>query len=251
MEWIGVKENTGFDTVSVSYFIPHCKGKVRAKRQMDWITNIVTITEVLGTIAFSISGAMVAIRKRMDLLGVIVLGVTTAVGGGIIRDVLLGHTPPRSFVDPTYVVWALISAMAVFVWVDRRWHEKSPQWLDSFLNVVDAVGLGIFAVMGVRTAIHSGYGDNAFLSIFVGVLSGVGGGLLRDMMAGVVPKIFRKRVYAVAALIGAMVYYYTLENPFPETTAMIASSGLVVCIRLLATHFEWNLPRARYGEAEE
>lgn len=205
------------------------------------------MTEILGTIAFSISGAMVAIRKRMDILGVIVLGVVTATGGGMIRDVLLGNTPPMVFRDSTYVAWATITAVVVFVLVDRQWHTKSPQWLDGFLNVVDAVGLGIFAVMGVRAAIHSGYGDNGFLSIFVGVLTGVGGGLLRDMMAGEVPKIFRKRIYAVAALAGAMVYYHTAEVLIPETMAMMISSLLVVCIRLLAAHFQWNLPRARYG----
>ena len=218
---------------------------------MDWITNIVTITEILGTIAFSISGAMVAIRKRMDILGVIVLGVVTATGGGMIRDVLLGNTPPMAFRDGSYVTWATITAVVVFILVDRQWHEKSPQWLDAFLNVVDAIGLGVFAVMGVRAAIHNGYGDNGFLSIFVGVLTGVGGGLLRDMMAGEVPKIFRKRIYAVAALLGAMAYYYTVETLFAEAAAIVFGSLLVVCVRMLATHFQWNLPRARYGMDQE
>lgn len=218
---------------------------------MDWITNIVTITEILGTIAFSISGAMVAIRKRMDILGVIVLGVVTATGGGMIRDVLLGNTPPMAFRDGSYVAWATVTAVVVFILVDRQWHEKSPQWLDSFLNVVDAIGLGVFAVMGVRAAIHTGYGDNGFLSIFVGVLTGVGGGLLRDMMAGEVPKIFRKRIYAVAALLGAMAYYYTVETLFAEAGAIGFGSLLVVCVRMLATHFQWNLPRARYGMDQE
>ena len=218
---------------------------------MDWITNAVTITEILGTIAFSISGAMVAIRKRMDILGVIVLGVMTATGGGMIRDVLLGNTPPMAFRDSSYVTWATLTAVIVFIMVDRSWDKKSPQWLDGFLNVVDAVGLGIFAVMGVRAAIQSGYGDNGFLSIFVGVLTGVGGGLLRDMMAGEVPKIFRKRVYAVAALLGAMAYYYTAEKLLSEAAAIVMSSLLVVCVRMLATHFEWNLPRARYGAEEK
>lgn len=217
---------------------------------MDWITNAVTITEILGTIAFSISGAVVAIRKRMDILGVIVLGVVTATGGGMIRDVLLGNTPPMAFRDASYVTWAMVTAVLVFILVDRQWYEKSPQWLDAFLNVVDAVGLGIFVVIGVRAAIQSGYGQNAFLSIFVGVLTGVGGGLMRDMMAGEVPKIFRKRIYAVAALIGAMAYYYTVDTLFSEATSIVISSLLVVCIRLLATHFQWNLPRARYGAEE-
>lgn len=214
---------------------------------MDWIAQIVLITEILGTIAFSISGAMVAVRKRMDILGVIVLGVVTAVGGGMIRDVLLGITPPASFQNPRYVAWASGTALLVFILVRRRWGNRSRQQFDRFLNLADAFGLGIFAVMGVRTAIGCDYGDNSFLSVFVGVLTGVGGGMLRDTMAGEVPKIFRKRIYAVAALIGAMTYYYTADRLIPAPAAMLLCSMLVVCIRLLAAHFEWDLPRARVG----
>lgn len=214
---------------------------------MEWITQAAAIVEILGTITFSISGAMVAIRKRMDILGVIVLGVVTAVGGGMIRDVLLGITPPAAFQNPRYVAWAGAVALTEFIVVRRRWGNRSRQQFDRFLNLADAFGLGIFAVMGVRTAIDCGYGDNGFLSIFVGVLTGVGGGMLRDTMAGEVPKIFRKRIYAVAALAGAMAYYYTADRLIPASVSIVLCSGLVVCIRLLAAHFEWDLPRARYG----
>jgi len=217
---------------------------------MDWIAYFVSVTEFLGTVAFSISGAMVAVRKRMDILGVIVLGVTTAVGGGMIRDVLLGNTPPAAFCDPGYVAWAVGAAVAVFCLVRLHWRSRSRQRFDTLLNLVDAVGLGIFAVIGVRTAIESGYGENGFLSVFVGVLTGVGGGMLRDSMAGEVPKIFRKRIYAVAALAGAMSYYFLAGTVLPAPGAIVLSSGLVVLIRLLATHYEWDLPRARDGGDE-
>lgn len=215
---------------------------------MDWITYFVTVSEILGTIAFSISGAMVAIRKRMDILGVIVLGVITAVGGGTIRDILLGNTPPAAFQNPTYVAWATVTAVIVFFLAGKRWDTKSRQRFDEILNLVDALGLGLFAVIGVRTAIYSGFGDNAFLSIFVGVLTGVGGGLLRDTMAGEVPKIFRKRIYAVAALAGAVFYYITVDTLFSEALALLIGSLLVVAIRILATYCEWDLPRAKYEE---
>ena len=215
---------------------------------MDWITTLVTLTEIVGTIAFSISGAVVAIRKQMDILGVIVLGVVTAVGGGVIRDVLLGLTPPTAFIKSVYVTWATVAAIVVFLIANRKSSGRNHQWWDTFLNVADAVGLGIFAVMGVRTALANGYGDNAFLSIFLGVLTGVGGGLLRDTMAREVPKIFRKRIYAVAAWLGAAMYYYTIGMGLAEAAAIILSSAAVVVIRMLATHYEWNLPRARYGD---
>lgn len=218
---------------------------------MDLITYIVTFAEILGTVAFSISGAMTAVHKKMDILGVIVLGVITAVGGGVIRDLLLGSTPPAAFQNPIYVAWATATALAAFFLSGHRWQERSRERFDAFLNLVDALGLGIFAVVGVRTAIGCGYGDNAFLSVFVGVLTGVGGGMLRDSMAGEVPKIFRKRIYAVAALAGAMVYYYTADRLVSQPVAVFLGSVLVVGIRLLATHYEWDLPRAGYQDEEE
>lgn len=218
---------------------------------MDWLIHIITVTEILGTVAFAISGAMVAVKKRMDILGVIVLGVITAVGGGVIRDLLLGITPPTAFQNPVYVAWAFVTSIIVFVMVGLRWDEKSRKRFDMWLNMADALGLGIFASMGVRTAISCGYADNAFLSVFVGVLTGVGGGMLRDSLAGEVPKIFRKRIYAVAALAGAVIYYCIADRIVSQTMAILLASTAVVCIRLLATHYEWDLPRARYEERTE
>ncbi len=207
---------------------------------MNWIEYMVSITEILGTVAFSVSGAMTAIRKKMDILGVVVLGVVTAVGGGIIRDLLLGITPPAAFQNPVYVAWATVTALLAFVLARHTWSEKNRHLFELLLNLVDSLGLGLFAVIGVRTAIDCGYGENGFLSIFVGVLTGVGGG-----MAGEVPKIFRKRIYALAALAGAMVYYYTADRVISSVGALWAAAFLVVVIRVLAAHFEWDLPRVK------
>ncbi len=212
---------------------------------MNWIEYMVSITEILGTVAFSVSGAMTAIRKKMDILGVVVLGVVTAVGGGIIRDLLLGITPPAAFQNPVYVAWATVTALLAFVLARHTWSEKNRHLFELLLNLVDSLGLGLFAVIGVRTAIDCGYGKNGFLSIFVGVLTGVGGGMLRDTMAGEVPKIFRKRIYALAALAGAMVYYYTADRVISSVGALWAAAFLVVVIRVLAAHFEWDLPRVK------
>lgn len=217
---------------------------------MTWITHLIFCVEILGTVAFSISGAMVAIQKKMDILGVIVLGVTTAVGGGMIRDILLGNIPPAAFQNSVYVLWATITAVTVFLFhlfhhkYSTSWTSTNKKRFDNFLNFVDALGLGIFAAIGVRTAIQSGYEHNAFLSIFVGVLTGVGGGMLRDIFAGEVPTIFRKHIYAVAALVGAMIYYYT-QNHMPESSSIFLSVSLVVCLRMLAAYYLWNLPTAK------
>lgn len=210
---------------------------------MDWMGYMVSVTEILGTVAFSISGAMVAVKKKMDILGVVVLGVVSAVGGGVIRDLLLGSIPPAAFQNPSYVAWATVTALVVFGLVRFSWSEKDRHWFDLLLNVVDSFGLGLFSVIGVQTAIGCGYGENGFLSIFVGVLTGVGGGIMRDTMAGEVPKIFRKRIYALASLAGAALYYYTADRVMNPTAALWTASVLVVAIRLLAAHFEWNLPR--------
>ena len=212
---------------------------------MNWMEYMESLTEILGTVAFSVSGAMTAIRKKMDILGVVVLGVVTAVGGGIIRDLLLGITPPAAFQNPVYVAWATVTALLAFVLARYSWSEKNRHWFEVFLNFVDSLGLGLFAVIGVRTAIECGYGENGFLSVFVGVLTGVGGGMLRDTMAGEVPKIFRKRIYALAALAGALVYYGIAGRFVSAGGALWLAAFLVVVIRLLAAHFEWDLPRVK------
>ncbi|MDD5936220.1 MAG: trimeric intracellular cation channel family protein [Clostridiales bacterium] len=208
------------------------------------MTSFVYLIEMIGTIAFAISGAIVAVEKCMDIFGVIVLGVTTAVGGGMIRDVLLGNLPPTMFKNPTYVIVAVITSILVFILMYYL-HEKIDRYskfMDQCLNLADSIGLGIFVVAGVNTAAVHGFSDLAFLSIFVGTLTGVGGGVTRDILAGRVPVIFQKRVYAVAAILGASAYYY-ISTLLDTNTAMLIGISVTLTIRMLATYFEWNLPR--------
>lgn len=204
------------------------------------------IMEMIGTVAFAFSGAMVAIRKELDLLGVLVLGVTTAAGGGMIRDVLIGIHPPVLFVKPVYVTVAIVSVLILFFWIRIQYSALeilSSIWYERILNLSDAIGLGVFTVVGVNTAIRSGYGNYFFLKIFLGVITGVGGGLLRDMMATETPYILKKHVYACASIAGALCYvaFYDLLG---ADISMVACTILVVLIRLLARHYKWNLPKA-------
>lgn len=204
------------------------------------------IIEIIGTIAFACSGAMVAIKKQLDLLGIIVLGVTTAVGGGMIRDLIIGIHPPALFVNPVYVLMAFISVMILFAFV--RFRRMSMNVLESvtyerIMNLLDAIGLGAFTVVGIDTAIETGFGDYHFLMIFLGVITGVGGGILRDIMAGQTPAVLKKHIYACASIAGAVCYVLLLKV-MPAGTAMVISAVLVVVIRVLARHYKWNLPKA-------
>ncbi len=204
----------------------------------------ILILELIGTVAFSVSGAMTAMKKNMDIFGVMILGLTTAVGGGIIRDLILGITPPATFRDPVYAATALITAGIVFLpWV-RRLFQKYQRIYDLLMLVMDSVGLGVFTVIGVQAAYAQSGSYNLFLLTFVGVITGVGGGVLRDVLAGNTPYIFVKHVYACASLAGALVCagLWTMISGF---WAMALGAIVVLVIRSLSAHYRWSLPRAR------
>ncbi|MFR2966231.1 MAG: trimeric intracellular cation channel family protein [Anaerovoracaceae bacterium] len=162
---------------------------------------LLMIFEIIGTVAFSVSGAMVGIAKKMDIFGIVILGLTTAVGGGVIRDVVLGITPPITFVNPVYAAIAVVTAIVVFLPSVRRIITKSPAYYEKVLLLMDSIGLGVFTAVGIRTAYGASYeladANNIFLLIFVGLVTGVGGGVLRDIMAGdrshISPSILRQR----------------------------------------------------------
>lgn len=232
---------------------------------MDYSQLIIFIMEIVGTIAFASSGAMLAIRKNMDLFGVCVLGVITSVGGGVIRDLMLGYTPPNMFRNPVYTVVALGVSIFLFVvlyilpaevppapgnmnsgmpW-ERVRHNAIQEWIaaayDKTMTLFDALGLGIFTVMGINTARSLGY-DQTFLLIFVGVITGVGGGLLRDVIAQEKPYILTKHIYACASIAGAAACVYTGER-LGKLASMALGAVVVIVVRLLAMHYRWNLPR--------
>lgn len=155
------------------------------------MTDTVTlILEIIGTIAFAISGALVGIEKRMDILGVAILGATTAVGGGIMRDLLLGSTPPQALQHPLYLIIAVCSAIVIFFSRIRSALRRNRVLFDAVLLVMDSIGLGVFTSVGIGAAKQLGSG--MFISAFVGVVTGVGGGVMRDIMSGDIPFVFRK-----------------------------------------------------------
>ena len=206
------------------------------------------ILELIGTVAFAISGAVVGIRRNMDIFGVCVLGLTTACGGGLVRDVLLGRLPPAMFCESVYALTALAAAILVFVFFALRL-RLGGKLSEALLLISDSVGLGIFTMVGMRAAISAGYGDNFFFTVFLGAVTGVGGGLLRDVMAQSPPYIFVKHVYACASLLGAVPAYF-LWRAAGENWAILTGCALILLIRLLAAHYRWSLPRIRPREDE-
>lgn len=209
------------------------------------------VTEIIGTIAFAISGAVLAIERQLDLFGVLFLGAVTAIGGGIVRDLLLGQNPPQAFLNYIYLTVALLSALGVFLFtaLNQRLHTPLPFINHEVLNFFDAAGLGIFSVIGVQNTINAGFGDNAFFCIFLGMTTGVGGGMLRDMMSRATPAILRKHVYALASIAGSVCYYYLQFHH--RTLAIVVTTFLVIVIRMLASHYRWSLPRIPLSDPVE
>ena len=201
--------------------------------------------EMAGTVAFAASGAMVGVERNMDIFGVSVLGVVTAVGGGMIRDIVLGIIPPNVFTNPVYALVATITSCVVFLvlyWKRQLLEGHMRLTYDRVMLVMDSIGLGIFTVVGVNTGIRSGYMDNVFLLVFLGTITGVGGGLLRDIMAGVPPYILVRHIYACASIVGAIVCVVLYRN-FGAVVSMVGASAVVILVRYLAAHYRWNLPK--------
>lgn len=205
------------------------------------------IVEIIGTIAFATSGAMVAINKRVDIFGVLVLSSITALGGGAIRDILIGATPPRMFSDYRYVMVAVVVSTVVFViaYIFRERYQQSAKAVDSVNNIFDAVGLGLFTVTGVQVAINSGFGLNSVLAVCLGVITGIGGGVLRDVMLGEIPFVLKKRIYALASIAGGTVYYHLQLSEVNRTWSIVIAVLVTFIIRILATIFRIDLPKVK------
>lgn len=204
---------------------------------------VLLIFEIIGTISFAVSGAVTALQKKMDIFGVVILGLTTAVGGGVVRDLILGQTPPATFQNPLYALVAVATAVVVFIPAVRRLFDRYHRLYEVVLLVMDSLGLGVFTVVGIRTAYAVSHEYGLFLLIFVGVVTGIGGGVMRDVLAGNTPYIFVKHFYATASLIGAFVCVGCWQF-FGETWAMVSGATVILLLRLLAAHYHWSLPKA-------
>lgn len=211
---------------------------------------IMVIIENVGLIAFAISGAVVAAKKDMDLFGINLMALVTATGGGLLRDVIIDRIPPVMFVNPSLTIITLITANIAFIvmYLKKPIPKGITPVYDKLLFWLDTLGLAAFTVDGAFAGIYSEYSDNLFLVAFLGVITGIGGGLIRDVLADKVPYVLVKHVYAIACIAGAAVTVVLWKFTGSELISSLFGFSTIVLLRFLAMHFEWNLPTVHMHE---
>ena len=198
---------------------------------------VLVAVDLIGVFVFAISGAVLAVRKSLDIFGIAALAFAAGLGGGIIRDVLIEDVPPVALTDGRYTIAALTAAALVFV--SHRQLER----LGPAVRIFDAIGLAFFAVAGTSKALDAGL--PGWAAVGIGLVTAVGGGVLRDVLAGEVPLVLRREIYAVAALLGgvlvALAYELDLYGPVPAAGAVLVA----FLVRFVAVRRNWNAPTAR------
>ena len=199
--------------------------------------NLMYLSDLTGTIAFAISGAIAGVRKDSDIYGVIVLGCVTAVGGGTLRDVLVGRIPPFIFRDYNYLILSVLASVTVFFF-----HKFFERRYDILL-IMDALGLGVFTIIGLSIGLD--YKIGYFGAILMGVLTGTAGGMIRDVLLGEIPLVLQKTVYASACLAGGILFILLFKIGLDKNINLFISATTVFIIRMLAIKLNWNLPKAK------
>ena len=198
--------------------------------------------DMIGTIAFAVSGALVGVARKMDIFGMTVLALATAIGGGIVRDVLLGYFPPNSLRNVVYVTVVLAVTVIVFLIYNSRYrkHAMGPRSRASYL-LADALGLASFTVTGASAGFKL-YPELPIFIVLLGTITAVGGGIIRDMLAQRIPSVLKEDVYALPSIIGGVVYYGMVTSSL-EHMAVYGAFTVVLVIRLLAIKYNWSLPK--------
>ena len=214
-----------------------------ANRLFGGIMDIIWyIFDMIGTIAFAVSGALVGVARKMDIFGMAVLALATAIGGGIVRDVLLGYFPPNSLRNVVYVTVVLAVTVIVFLIYNSRYrkHAMGPRSRASYL-LADALGLASFTVTGASAGFKL-YPELPIFIVLLGTITAVGGGIIRDMLAQRIPSVLKEDVYALPSIIGGIVYYLMVTSSW-ESAAVYGAFTVVLIIRLLAIKYNWSLPK--------
>jgi len=196
------------------------------------------ILDLFGTMAFAVTGAFKAIEHKADIVGIIILATITGVAGGTIRDVILGKDLPNSLIDPSYVIITVVSAIVIFLL-----HSKMKKHWNIFLKF-DAIGLGVFTVIG-STFAYNMFGMNFLVIVLSGMLTAIGGGILRDVFVSQTPIVFVKELYASASFLGAAVFYLVILLTNDVYAGTISGLLLATGLRMVAMKYNWNLPKVK------
>lgn len=198
--------------------------------------------DIIGTIAFAISGALLGIQRRMDIFGILILALVTAIGGGIVRDVMVGRIPPTSLQTGLYISITLITVGIIFIMYRYGWNRYiEGKGATKVYLTADALGLASFTVTGATIGITVDPG-NLVLTVVLGVITAVGGGIIRDILAHRTPSVLKEEVYALPALLGSIIYYVVCGMGH-QIMASYATFLIVFIIRMVALEYHWNLPR--------
>lgn len=192
------------------------------------------IVEILGTFAFAISGVLVALEKRMDPFGVLIIAFVTSVGGGTLRDVLIGQTPVTWMVNMIYVYAILAATILAIIF------RKRLNYLRISLFLFDTIGIGLYTVVGVQKGLFIGL--HPIICIALGTITACFGGVIRDILCNEIPVIFRKEVYATACILGGATYFLLRKLPVDNNIVFVISGLVVITVRLIAVIFKISLP---------
>ena len=202
--------------------------------------------EIIGLVAFALVGVFVGIEYELDVFGIFFVALCSALAGGVIRDVILGVTPPANFLHWEYVVTVLVTvavSLVVFKILDMKLSRKAIRYIKKIVDVMDAIGLGVFTVSGCQAAVAVGLGDNFILMVFVGVVTAVGGGIIRDLLSGRKPVVMRKEVYALASIAGCVLFFFIYDK-VNAALATYLTAGVITLIRVIASWRRVNLSYA-------
>lgn len=192
------------------------------------------VIDILGTVAFAISGVLVAMEKKLDLFGVLIIAFVTAVGGGTLRDLLIGNTPVGWMTTPSYILTISLTVIAAIFFVKQlRYFRKS-------LFLFDTIGIGLYTMVGIEKGLNAGL--SPVICIILGTITASFGGVIRDILCNEIPVIFRKEVYATICILGGVIYFILIQFPFDSTYAYIAAILSIIVMRLLAVKFKISLP---------
>ncbi len=190
--------------------------------------------DILGTIAFAISGVLVALSKRMDPFGILIIATVTAVGGGTLRDVLIGETPVSWMLNLNYIYVILVTTVLTIIF------KSKIDYLRKSLFLFDTIGIGLYTVVGVEKGLSAGL--DPIICIALGTMSACFGGVIRDILCNEIPVIFRKEIYATACILGGFTYFLVGKLPIDNNVVFIIAGLVVIAVRLIAVRFKVTLP---------